>query len=969
MVSRINMPPLVIALLVNLLKFVMLVNGQAQDGSPIEYHIMEELPADTLIGNIASDANLDERYDRKTLNRLKYSFLAQPNEDINYFRIQENTGIIQTARQIDRDEICPGKQQCFLTLEVAVSPRDYFQVITVKIEIMDDNDNAPTFPQKEITHHISESTSPGTSFGLPSAEDRDSKDYAIQTYELLPETQDKFDLLVKQIMDGSTDLQLVLLSRLDREQQDFYQLKVVAKDGGDPSKSGSIVINITVDDTNDNHPEFDYESYEIDVFEDTEAGTTIATVIAHDADSGLNGEIRYSFTTRTASSYNNVFGIETTSGAIYLKRPLDYEKDTIYHLVVMATDSGPDSQPAHATVIVRVMDVNDSPPQITINTLTETGEAQISENSKVGSFVAHVSVIDLDAGPNGALTCSLNSDKFHLQNLYKSQYKIVTDAEFDRELQDVYDIQLMCQDQGDMPLTTIEDLKIVVQDANDHEPLFSQSMYNAEVDENNFIRAFVVATSAIDRDIGPNGRIMYKIEDEEANELFILEEHTGVIRAGIEFDHEKISSIVFPVIAYDQGNPSLSATATVSVRVIDVNDSPPVFSQDAYSFGTYENKQPGTEVGHVVANDPDSPPYNNVEYSLDADDLDAIESFRIDADNGQIVTTKMLDREIHAVYYLRVKAENEGYTGYAPLSSTASVTVYVADENDNKPVMDFPFPYNNTVKISSFAPEGYVVTRIRAHDEDIGGNAQLVYVITEGNEDELFEVDSLTGAITITGKLSHIEYHEFNLTAQATDKGKPPRSASNMLHIIVTNAIPYAAGRGPASEEYAAFTSNSTIVIGVACGSIVIIIVLVCAIIIIKCQDRRPKPSGTYNCRVEAQKMLNTSRDSKDRSSLASDGSHEINVHQKGPTIMKGYNHSTNNSSTHVDLEKGGGHDMGGQGQGRQSPQGQGHIQNQPRSRPNWPDGVSRGQGQGSPTKVGQPYCTAYSWSELSIVL
>ena len=255
---------------------------------------------------------------------------------------------------------------------------------------------------------------------------------------------------------------------------------------------------------------------------------------------------------------------------------------------------------------------------------------------------------------------------------------------------------------------------------------------------------------------------------------------------GIEFDHEKLSSVNFEIIAFDQGEPSLSSTATVSVTVRDINDSPPVFSQDAYSFGIHENKQPGTEVGNVAASDADSPPYNKVEYYLDADDLDAIDSFQIDHMSGQITTKKTLDREIHAQYYLRVKAINDDYT---PLSSTVSVTVYVADKNDNSPVMDFPVPYNNTISMSSFVPIGYDVIRVRAHDEDIGVNAEIVYTITD--DYELFEVDSVTGAVQTTGDLSKITYHQFNMSVRASDKGQPSRFASSMLYVIVTDSIPY----------------------------------------------------------------------------------------------------------------------------------------------------------------------------------
>ena len=122
-------------------------------------------------------------------------------------------------------------------------------------------------------------------------------------------------------------------------------------------------IKIHVQDVNDNGPVFLNDTYEVTVFENVPIRTTILQLQARDQDSGLYGEIIYSFSTRTRNSYGHLFAIENTTGKIYAKDTIDYEQGHIYRLVVMARDRGPDSIPADATVIVNVKDVNDNAPK------------------------------------------------------------------------------------------------------------------------------------------------------------------------------------------------------------------------------------------------------------------------------------------------------------------------------------------------------------------------------------------------------------------------------------------------------------------------------------------------------------------------------------------------------------------------------------------------------------------------------
>jgi len=132
----------------------------------------------------------------------------------------------------------------------------------VKVEIVDVNDNSPVFPERRISHDISELAEPGTALAVPAATDLDSGRNAIYRYDVVPRDR-KWELTSRATADGGTDLRLVLRERLDRELEDGYLVTVLAVDGGDPPKTGSVTVNISVLDANDNNPQFDNSSYEV----------------------------------------------------------------------------------------------------------------------------------------------------------------------------------------------------------------------------------------------------------------------------------------------------------------------------------------------------------------------------------------------------------------------------------------------------------------------------------------------------------------------------------------------------------------------------------------------------------------------------------------------------------------------------------------------------------------------------------
>ena len=822
------------------------VPSLSQEDGSFSYRVEEEVRKGTEVGNVLEDSGLASRYPPDVVNNLKFSFLSEPRVS---FTIGASDGIIRTSDRIDRDVICPNKDICRVDLDIAVRPVQYFQIIKATVDIVDLNDNWPKFPDPQITHPILESATVGSSFVIPSAIDEDSPKYSIQRYELAPSSSAKFELKIATKLDGSKDVRLVLRSELDREIEQQYKVQVLAHDGG--AQPGVLDITINVLDSNDNDPMFDNATYVVNIPENTPVRDTVVIVHAADKDVGVNGRVVYGFSSQTRAMYGSLFGINNQTGEIFVKGRLDHEEAAIYHLMVTAADQGPDSLPADATVVVHILDLNDNPPQITVNTLaaSATNRAEIAEDSPTGTFVAHVTVTDPDSGNNGRFNCSLNDNSFSLVQKYETEYQIITAAGLDRERVPQYNLALVCRDMGAETQVAIKHIQVIVTDTNDHTPVFQQQKYTATLIENNFVGARVLSVNATDRDSGHNADIRYSVSG-VVSKWFQVDPYSGAITAKSSINRETNDLFSFHVMAVDRGRPPKTGSAMVVVTVEDVNDETPQFSQpEGYTFSVEENKMPGEEVGTVLAEDLDGPGYNHFTYSI-ASSGRAADLFFVHPKTGVITTKEKLDREEQLVYYMKVTASDDGNP---PMSGTVTVTVYVNDVNDNKPKFEYPSEQNNTVHVSNKVPVGYIVTKVRARDMDVDKNAKINYVLYNGNEDGIFSIDHDVGTISVNSGLTEIGYYLYEVHIMAKDHGIPERYDVATLNIIVNKSIPFPLGGG--SNNSILSGHNFVIVISLACACAVITIILVIAIILIRRQDRG-KRIHKYNCRMEALRML-----------------------------------------------------------------------------------------------------------------
>ena len=854
--------------------------GQERKSDIVTFPVREEQDKGFVIGSLITEAGLDRRYDMEQIAELRFKLIEAPADCSDCIMLEKETGVLKINRKVDREEICPLKERCFLQYDVMVHPVVYVQIIKVVVEIMDLNDNAPTFPEKEITLAISEVSIPGTTFSVPSAMDLDGGDYSVQGYALKESDSHMFNLQVKQIDEGQVDVGLMLIDHLDREQKDKYTLSIEAFDNGSPRRKNVLKVNIVVTDANDNDPVFDFASYEATVPENIPTGTTVVQVHATDRDDGPNGDILYSFTSQTRNDFGHIFDIDSQSGDVFIKGTLDYEEGSIYSLTVLAQDQGPGSLTSQTNVIIKVEDMNDQAPLVSVHILSKTGIAEVDEKAPINTFVALLMVSDTDTGSGGIFQCNISSEYFSMSPTTPAEYKITTKVVFDREQRSHYTFDVICADEGFPPRTSVTNIDVKIVDVNDHAPRFRPDIYTVHTIENMPLGTVIAQVNATDLDAGLNGRIMYRLHD-SVHDLLSVDPDNGIITTNVVLDYEKQPKIDFIAYAQDKGDPPRSSSASVHLYIKDEDDEVPKFEQEKYTFYVLENQVPGAEVGSVKAHDADSYPNNQFVFSLEPYKSPR-GIFRIHPNTGVITTLKILDREDRPVYHMNVLASSVGGTSR---TSECNVVIHVKDINDNSPVFNFPVVgLNDTIFLSNQAVVGHELTKLHAEDSDEGANSKLMYRITGGNAGNYFSLDTSSGRLFVYEKLSDLADRLFVLKVQVSDQGEPQYSSDSVLYINVRSSIKFQPKQQPGSslstsssaEVHFLASDTMTLILSCTAGMLLVLIALTVAIIICLRGKRHHDNSQSAADAKETQKMLGLPSPEKDEKGV------ELKQHNNG---------------------------------------------------------------------------------------
>ncbi|CAI8003227.1 Protocadherin Fat 4 [Geodia barretti] len=637
------------------------------------------------------------------------------------------TGLVRTLVELDF-ESNPWHSLIVRASDGGASSLSSFAVIN--ITVMDLNDHIPTFLNPLPSIEISERVDIG--------EILTDLMYLIVTAVILVKMESDLPLLQVQDTDlFSVDNVTGVLKTealLDRDEgPECHFLTIQATDSaGDSSLSSVTEIQVCLMDVNDNCPKFIQPSFSGQIPENQVTGQQLLLrVRATDGDSGTNGAIEYGLLRDGV-----VFDIDPTTGFLSLTSSLDTETTPSYDLVVEACDRGAGPCCTNTTITVNVIDVNDNRPVITnINTDSCIDVVELSGNvQEIGDVVFAVNATDRDSGLNGAILFEIvgSSPFFDIS----SSGVITIAGQLDYETQNTHQLYINALDQG-QPLSLTSETRILcinVVDINDKIPSFPVTQYNMTQNEGTLPEAAIVNVFARDDDSGDNAAVFYSITNGNTS-VFRINEETGQMFLLEELDCETTTSFSLTITANNSlSTCPLSSTVQVLVLVGDVNDNPPVLSQNMYNTTIPENVALSEEILRIYATDADkTAPNNELQYRLL---LGAGSNpFHLD-DQGRLTVQNALDAEglFGLQYSFSVEVRD---SGEVVMRDSANVVIFVEDAND-----EAPFFSQNTFSVSVSESEDtpFPLLPLFFFDDDV----------EPSNRESFITIDSVTGYHTPT---------------------------------------------------------------------------------------------------------------------------------------------------------------------------------------------------------------------------
>ncbi|XP_019363367.1 PREDICTED: cadherin-23 isoform X2 [Gavialis gangeticus] len=736
--------------------------------SSYEGSVPEDTPESSSIVQVqATDA--DEGVNGRVWYRI-----VKGNEN-NNFRINPSTGLVMRgSRPLDRER----NSSHVLEVEAYNSEQGPMRSsVRVIVYVEDVNDEVPVFTQRQYNRlGLRETAGIGTSVAVVRATDRDTGNGGLVSYKILSGSEGKFEI------DESTGL-ITTIDYLDYETKTSYLMNISATDQAPPNNQGFCSVYVSLLNELDEAVQFSNATYEAVIMENIPMGSEVLRVQARSIDN-LN-QITYKFDPNTSPQALSLFKINGVTGVITVKGLVDREKGDLYILTVVADDGGPKVD--STVVTITVLDENDNSPQFDI---TSDSAVSVPEDCAIGKRIALVLARDPDAGSNGQVTFSLISGNighvFEIHTTNNTYGEVFVAKPLDRELLDRYTLRIQASDNGVPPQKNDHILRVNILDVNDNPPVIENLFgYNVSVNENVGGGTSVVQVRATDRDIGLNSVLSYYITQGNEDLTFRMDRITGEIATRPSPpDRERQEFYRLVVTVEDEGNPSLSATTTVYVTIVDENDNAPVFQQQHYEVTLDEGPDTlNATLITIQALDRDEGPNGTVTYAITEGNI--LDTFHIDSTTGQIHTVKELDYEIsHGRYTLIVTATDQCPIPSRRLTSTTTVLVNLNDINDNQPT--FPRAYEGPFDITEGQPGPRVWTFL-AHDGDSGPNGQVEYSIIAGDPLGEFVISPVEGELRVQkdAELDRENIAFYNLTICAKDRGVPPLSSTVMVGVRV----------------------------------------------------------------------------------------------------------------------------------------------------------------------------------------
>uniref|UniRef100_A0A672HAH0 FAT atypical cadherin 3a n=1 Tax=Salarias fasciatus TaxID=181472 RepID=A0A672HAH0_SALFA len=665
-------------------------------------------------------------------------------------------------------------------------------------------------------------------------------------------------------IDMQTGLIKVFLP-MDREKRDRYLLNLTIYDLGVPQKTAWRLLTVYIEDANDNTPQFLQEGgYKIVLPENTAIGTDVIQVEATDKDLGPNGEIVYSLLTSTTQ-----FGINSSSGIIYVAGQLDRESVSTFHLKIEARDKAEKGSQKFCVTTLKIIleDVNDCPPLF----IPSVYKARALEDLPVGTVVAWLETQDPDLGLGGQVRYSLANDYHGWFEVDKASGAIRLTKELDYETQQFYNLTVKAKDKGrPVSLLSVTFVEVEVVDVNEnlYAPYFSHFALSGLIKENARIGTTLLQVTANDDDGGRDGEIQYSIRDGSGLGRFAIDEETDkevrmLLQVIFDYSQENMNgefifmenlngargcpeenqdqerhrgyfycvsifSNALPVpplqVLVSDGGPSpRQSTVWVMVQVLDENDNKPTFPEKVYQvkLPERERRKKSEPIYRVFAYDRDDGPNGDLSYSIVDGNEDG--KFFIDPKTAVVSSRKAFSAGSYDIltyfvclfvfclfvclFVFGCISSQVKDQEFPYRKNLARVLIEVEDINDHVPIFTSAL-YEGSVYES--AAVGSAVVQVTALDKDKGENAELHYFIEAGNTGNSFHIEPVLGIITVARDLDLSSIGHYVLTVRVTDNGAPPLSTTTIVRIAVTlsdNAGP----KFPQPEYQTEITENAMV--------------------------------------------------------------------------------------------------------------------------------------------------------------
>ena len=713
--------------------------------SSSEYTV--SVPEDADIGTTVFQLNATT-LDSPSIAVITYHLYSSSPPDFK-FSLSLNTGAISVHSELDYEE----STRYSLLIHAQTTP-NLVTPVTVTIDIVNINDNAPDFINDVYSTDIMEGESSGRTVLTVRATDDDDGAYGVIRYHIAGNNSN----ITRKFRLNSTTGEIVTLTVLDHETRSEYSFDVVARDGGHPARYDQVSVTIRVTNLNDEFPVFRLLVHNVTVPENAGSGVSLTHVEADDADSL---SIEYFLVTFDLRS---LFLVDRTSGHVTTRDDLDRETSDFYTLEISASDGQLQSQ-ENAVVYVTVTDVNDRPPLF-----TSGYSVRLPELLPINSTVVVVEAFDEDEGTNGEVTYS-SEDIPEVFSLAPDSGEITLVRSLDFEDKEYYSFLVWARDSGESPRSSSASVEVSVLDENDNAPEFLPGSRTASVWENSAALVPVLHLSAEDKDSGSNADLEYEIVAEVSAIGAFSIDGMGVIKTQRPLDREEQSLYHLVVEVRDMGSTPLSSSTEVEIVVLDVIDFPPLFSLISYFKEISTETPASTPLITVMATTQDDVSPSSILYGMSSSVNRTL--FQIDQRTGVISAATNIQPLAHeGRYSFLVTAQHRH------LSATATVII------DILPDSTIPRLKSLTVYVSVFAPLVSPSTTLGTTALDRPHRRPIVFSLysTDPDVHRYFYIDSASGTISVSSAVRRGHYR-FDVQA-SSELGVGRGDVSVYMHTV-----------------------------------------------------------------------------------------------------------------------------------------------------------------------------------------